>query len=153
MQYDFIGMFSKEGISIVKKAGKHGIIDLNGKEIVPFKYDFISEFHDGVFIVKSLVNGKPLSGIIDVSGKEILPLSDIKIIKFSEGLAAFEKQGKVGFINTKGETVITAKYDSYIWKNYDRSTGTSEFKNGIAGVIKNGNLVYIDTKGTEFYEE
>jgi hypothetical protein len=151
--YDFIGLFSNEGVAIVKKGDKHSFIDVTGKEMIPFKYDFISEFHDGVAIVKSLVNEKPLSGIIDITGKELVPLSEIKFTKFSEGMIAFEKQGKVGFMNNKGEVVIPAKYESYMWKNYDRSTGTSEFKNGICGVIKDGNLVYINTKGVEYYEE
>jgi hypothetical protein len=154
LQYDFIGMFSKtENVAVVKKGGKQSFIDLSGKEIMPFKYDFISEFHEGVAVVRSLVNNRALSGIIDISGKEIVPLSEIKFTTFSEGLIAFEKNKKVGFMNTKGEIVIPAKYDAYIWKNFDRSTGTSEFKNGICGVIKEGNLVYINTKGEEFYEE
>jgi len=153
LQYDFIGMFSEAGVAIIKKGDKQSFMDVTGKEIIPFKYDFISEFHDGVAIVKSLVNERSLSGIIDVTGKEIVLLSEIKFTKFSEGMVAFEKQSRVGFMNTKGEIVIPAKYDSYIWKNFDRSTGTSEFINGISGVIKDGNLVYINTQGVEFYEE
>jgi hypothetical protein len=154
MKYDFIGMFSKtDHVAIVKKNGKQTIIDLNGKEIIPFKYDFISEFYDGVAVVSLFVNNRMLSGIIDKSGKEIVPLSDIKFTTFSEGLIAFEKDKKVGFMNTKGEIVIPAKYDAYIWRNFDRSLGTSEFKNGICGVIKDGKLVYINTKGEEYYEE
>jgi hypothetical protein len=147
-------MFSKtDHVAIVKKNGKQTIIDLNGKEIIPFKYDFISEFYDGVAVVSLFVNNRMLSGIIDKSGKEIVPLSDIKFTTFSEGLIAFEKDKKVGFMNTKGEIVIPAKYDAYIWRNFDRSLGTSEFKNGICGVIKDGKLVYINTKGEEYYEE
>lgn len=152
MQYDFIGLFNKEGIAIAKKGNKHSLITLSGKELIPFQYDFISEFNEGIAVVKSYDTNtrKSLSGLIDKTGKEIYPLSDIRFSRFSEGLIAFEKNKKVGFMNAKGEIIIPAKFDSFYWKNYDRSTGTSEFKNGICAVIKDGQLVYINTKGEEF---
>lgn len=154
MQYDFIGLFNKDGIAIVKKGNKHSIINLAGKELMPFQYDFISEFHESIAVVKSFDTNtrKSLSGLIDKTGKEIYPLSDIRFTRFSEGFIAFEKDKKVGFMNTKGEIAIPAKFDSFYWKNYDRSTGTSEFVNGICAVVKDGQLVYINTKGEEFAE-
>ena len=155
LQYDFIGLFTNDGVAVVRKNDKHSLINLAGKELLPFKYDFIAELYEGIAVVKTFDanSRKALSGLIDKTGNEIYPLSDIKFSKFSEGLIAFEKDKKVGFINTKGEIAIPAKYDSFYWKNYDRSTGTAEFKNGICPVIKNGQKLYIDTKGNEFAEE
>lgn len=152
LQYDFIGLFNEDGIAIVKKGNKHSLITISGKELIPFKYDFISEFSEGIAVVKSFDTNtrKSLSGLIDKTGKEIYPLSDIRFARFSEGLIAFEKEKKVGFMNAKGEVVIPAKFDSFYWKNYDRSTGTSEFVDGICAVVKDGQLVYINTKGEEF---
>lgn len=154
LQYDFIGMFSAEyDVAVVKKNGKHTLINIKGQELFPFRYDFISDIYDGVAVVQQQSGDKILSGIIDITGREIVPLSDIKFTTFSEGLIAFQKNKKVGFMNTKGEIVIPPRYDGYIWRNFDRTLGTSEFKNGICGVIKNGKLIYINNRGDEYYED
>jgi len=154
MHFDFIGLFDKEDkVAVVRKDNKQSFIDLKGKEIIPFKYDVVSEFHEGVAVVKALVGGRALSGIIDKTGKEIVPLSDIRFNRFSEGLIAFEKDRKVGFMNTKGEIVISAKYDGFIWRNFDRTSGSSEFVNGICPVLKGGQITYINVKGEEYAED
>lgn len=152
--YDFIGNFNTNDLAVVRKNDKHGLVHVSGKEILPLRYDHIAEFHEGLAVVKLMSkNGTVLSGIIDTAGKEIIPLANIKFTKFSEGLIAFEQAEKVGFMNKNGDITISPKYDQFYWKNYDRSTGTSEFKNGICPVIKNGILIYINTEGIEFYEE
>src|SRR5690606_11709577 len=140
-------------VAVVRKDHKQSFIDLKGKEIIPFKYDVVSEFHEGVTVVKALVGGRALAGIIDKTGKEIVPLSDIRFNRFSEGLIAFEKDRKVGFMNTKGEIVISAKYDGFIWRNFDRTSGSSEFVNGICPVLKGGQITYINVKGEEYAED
>lgn len=152
-KYDFIGLFNDEGIAIVKKDNLYSFIDKSGKELIAFEYNFISEFYEGVAVVKKAVNNIALSGLIDKTGKLIYPLSEMKFTKFSEGLIAFEQNKKVGFMNVKGEIAIAAKYDAYIWRNPDGTKNTSEFKNGITAVIKDGQITYINNKGIEFYEE
>lgn len=54
---------------------------------------------------------------------------------FSEGLAAFCKDGKWGFLDTKGEEVIPAKYDQ-----------ATPFSDGRAFVLKNEKILIIDKK-------
>ena len=55
---------------------------------------------------------------------------------FDEGIAAVQKDGKCGYINTKGEQIVECKFDDA----YD-------FNEGFARVKKDGKWGYINTKG------
>ena len=55
---------------------------------------------------------------------------------FSEGFAWVKKDGKYGYINTKGEQIVECKFDK-IWY----------FKNGFARVEKDGKSYKINTSG------
>ncbi|MBP6431871.1 MAG: WG repeat-containing protein [Ferruginibacter sp.] len=87
-----------------------GFIDKTGKEVVPVTYedDYLTdEFADGLAIVTK--NG--LKGLVDKMGKLIVPCEYKQIGAFSEGLAeAYKADGKVGFINTQGKTIIPFQY-------------------------------------------
>ena len=41
-----------EGVSVVSLNDKYGVIDIKGKEIIPLKFDSISEFNNGIAIAK-----------------------------------------------------------------------------------------------------
>ena len=55
---------------------------------------------------------------------------------FNEGFAAVQKDGKWGYINTKGEQIIECKFDD-----------VGYFNEGFAPVQKDGKYGYINTKG------
>lgn len=134
-KYDKVREFS-EGLAVVELDGLYGIIDKNGKEIVPALYQEIKDFSEGLAVVKlndkygfinrvgklviplkynsaeSFSNGKAYvkyayeSRYISVAGKEYEKIGD-----FSEGLAVVESDGKYGFIDKTGKEVIPLKYD------------------------------------------
>ena len=58
------------------------------------------------------------------------------VCEFNEGFAAVQKDGKWGYINTKGEQIIECKFDD-----------TNYFNEGFAAVKKDGKWGYINTKG------
>ena len=60
---------------------------------------------------------------------------------FSKGLAWVKKDGKWGYINTKGEQIVECKFDDF----YD-------FNEGFAAVQKDGKWGYINTKGEQIVE-
>ena len=60
---------------------------------------------------------------------------------FKEGFAVVKKDGKWGYINTKGEQIVECKFDSY-----------SNFNEGFAAVKKDGKWGYINTKGEQIVE-
>ena len=60
---------------------------------------------------------------------------------FNEGFAAVKKDGKYGYINTKGEQIVEFKFDDVVG-----------FNEGFAAVQKNGWCGYINTKGEQIVE-
>ena len=61
--------------------------------------------------------------------------------EFNEGFAAVQKDGKWGYINTKGEQIVECKFDN-----------VSLFDEGFARVQKDGKWGYINTKGEQAIE-
>lgn len=65
------------------------------------------------------------------------------VMDFSDGMAAAEWNGKWGYINTKGESVIVGQYDA-----------ARKFSEGIAPVKSNGKWQFIDKNNNhDIYEE
>lgn len=121
----------------VRKGNKYGFIDLNGKKIVSFKYDYVSEFKNGLCLVKK--NG--LFGYINQIGQEVIPCNYVDAMDFSFDkavVAKFDKNNNIvyGYIDTKGNVVIPFIYES-----------AASFKNGLACVKRNGKFGYIDENG------
>lgn len=88
------------------------------------EYDSIDSFHDGRAVVKK----KDLYGIIDIDGKEIVPCECHKFLRFSEGLAACQKESdKWSFIDLNGDIVINVPDGIYV-------TSDIGFKEGVCAV-------------------
>ena len=60
---------------------------------------------------------------------------------FYEGFATVQKDGKWGYINTKGEQIVKCKFD-----------GVGDFNEGFAAVKKDRKWGYINTKGEQIVE-
>lgn len=71
-------------LTVRDKDLKYGVIDIKGREIVPFgKYHYISGFDYGLARVAHTLPGEEKKwGIIDMEGKEILPLKYNEIWNF-----------------------------------------------------------------------
>ena len=97
---------------------KYGFIDKSGNYIVEPKYDYDSwnggtgSFSEG-FAKVALKNedGAMQFGFIDKTGKEVIALQYEDARDFSNGVAPVKKDGKWGYINTAGETVLPFAYD------------------------------------------
>ena len=90
---------------------KFGFIDIGGKTVVDFQYDWAEQFFDGLAMVSK--DGK--YGYINTNGEEVIPLQFDGADHFSEGFAAVEVNGRWGFIDTKGKIVIKPQYLPRIW--------------------------------------
>jgi len=95
---------------------KYGFVDKTGKVVVPLKYDWASDFNEGLATVS--LNGK--WGFVNQTGEEAISLMYDDVYQeggiksfagFREGLAAVQKDDKWGFIDRTGKTVIPFKYD------------------------------------------
>ena len=86
----------------------------------------------GQLFIEELSNGT--ARLRDYSGNLVGEYDDVN--GFSEGLAAVQKGGKWGYIDTEGQLVISPEYD-----------GANNFSEGLACVQKDGKWGCIDTKG------
>ena len=139
--YDFVyGKDSSLGWYKVKKDGKLGFVDSNGKVVVSPKYDDISRPNSENGLMKVQLNGK--YGFINSAGKEVVnPKYDYISSYPRDGFIEVQLNDKYGAINNAGREVIPPKYD-YI-SGPDSETGVVKVQSGDKyGMIdKNGKVV------------
>ena len=131
----------------VKENGKWGLFSLEGKQIMPFKYDRIYWFVNDMAVVEN--DGK--HGFIDRSGREILPCKFNYISHFSnEGIAISEKETNSGtkqaIVDIHGNNLTPFKYDHI--DCYD-DTGTPIVSGDVIYVTNNGLQGFVNLEGTE----
>lgn len=118
--FDITGF--EDGMVAVKKDGKWGYLNTDGKLVFPLKYSGITEFNGGYAVAEI----DKTTFILEKSGKEtqLNNPAIASVRKFSEGMAPFVGTNKMlGFINTSGNIVVEAKYLS-----------VGYFQNGVAWV-------------------
>ena len=125
----------------VKKDGKYGIINLEGKELTPCQYDNISAIEEMKNALKVAKDGK--EGILNNEGKEILPMQYTEITSLGkdnkEGFIVKGENGKYGIVNYSNEPVIEAKYDEI----------SKVYGNDMYVVKQAGKQVLVKKDGTE----
>ncbi|QIP13787.1 WG repeat-containing protein [Spirosoma aureum] len=163
-----------DGVAVVKKGGQWMTIDSKGQTLKTLNYDDIFQM-DSLYCSEK----DALYGYLNDKGEEIMKpkltipyffrnglanfghyengnvymntrlklglfVECTKGDDFSDGLAAVIRNGKVGFINTKGELVIPAEYD---YQERNGMTFLPSFYLGRASVEKNGKHGFINKKG------
>lgn len=86
--------------------GKWGYLDQSGNVIIPFKYDEVEGFNNGLAVVK--LNQK--SGLIDRDGKEVLQF-DFDSIKVTDNNIVVEENGKWYLLDCQTLKKISNEYD------------------------------------------
>lgn len=116
------------------KNDKMGMLDENGKEIVPPLYDIIRYLSNGLAIVKS--EGK--YGVINKEGKILTPIKYSYIKDYSNGMAlVIDENMNGGFINDKGIEVISPKFK--YTEDFQKNSTVVLIENKFAVIDKNGN--------------
>ena len=133
-KYDEVIEFDR-GVFTVVKDGKKGLVNIDGNEIMPCKYDNISSFSEEG-LAKVELNRK--YGYVDTRWKEVVPCKYDDADTFSEGLASVKLNGKYGLIDTQGKEVVPCRYDF-----------VASFSEGLASAKLNGKWGFIDTQGKE----
>ena len=98
---------SEEGFFEVTRNGKHGHIDINGKEVVPCMYDEGNYFSEGV--ASECLNGK--WGMVDCFNNTVIPFEYEEICICKNNLINAKKNGKYGLIDKHNNVVIDFMYD------------------------------------------
>lgn len=119
-----------------------GIVDKNGRTIIPAIYDQVWPDPKNQIAVVGDANGK--WGVVDFRGNVVLPLESDALSDFDEtGIATAWKDGKRGWINLTGECVIPFVYEKYTRPLRASSIDT----HGLVLVQKAGNWGAIDRAG------
>lgn len=127
----------KDTYTKISQGGKYGVVDENGKVIVPCIWNSIGSFVDGLAQVEDEAG---LWGFVDKTGALVIPCRYERVDPFSEGLAAVD----ACYIDKTGACVLSD--DS--WSN------VSSFHNGLALVEvwkedEGFYFAYIDKTGAE----
>ena len=116
----------------VKKSGKWGFINENGKEMIKPAHDDVSMFSEGLCVV---INGGK-AGYINKAGKIILPLKFSDAESFHNRTAVVKTDSLYGLINRNGDLIIPAAFDEL-----------ADPVDGFAVGVKNGRSAYIAKNG------
>lgn len=121
----------------VQVKNNYGMLDENGKVLIPAKYDWM-EFVDKDLISVS-VNEGSLEGLFDINGKQIAELKYMLIGQFYDGFSNVRKEDEYGYIDRNGKEFLMGKYED-IYPFYKGKAIVSK---------KRGDKIYymIDTKG------
>lgn len=137
-EYEMAGMF-QNGKAAVKKDGKWMLVDEKG-DVVSDKYEEIVIDFAGRYIIDGTIILSQKAGTYKICDeklevKETIKCDDIDIYT-DDGIIAFCKEGKWGFINQDNKVVIKPKFDK-----------AKSFSNGVAAVCKEEKWGFINKEG------
>ncbi|MEO7310617.1 MAG: WG repeat-containing protein [Chitinophagaceae bacterium] len=138
-----ISWFDKGNTAIVKKAGKWGTITKQNAVVIPFEYDAINDFNNGITTAKKA--GK--WGIIDSTNKVLVPFTMVykTVYELESGYAHVENnKDQEGFIDVNGKEAFGGL----------RFRETFGFSNAGYAIVSEGNdnRYLIDKQGKTFFK-
>ena len=107
----------KIGIITFIKDGLVGLMDKNGKILVPSKYETIGKIENGFAPAK--INGK--YGLIDTKGSTIIPFRYNYLGGFTNGISSSfieNENAKMGLLDIKGNILLNPEYD-FVYTSQD----------------------------------
>lgn len=176
-EYQYAYPFN-EGFAVVKKYDRFGLIDLQNRERLTFKYDMVSAVYNGTFfagydesgvqlfdltfqpisgIYQSVIGRSPnrslmirdgKAGFIDDHGREAIPCIYDECGTFIDGRTQVCLNQKWGIIDTTGRAILPILFDN------SRIRGEAYvFHDGWALVQQGNRYGYVDTLGTMIYPD
>lgn len=176
-KYNWFSSANHPSLIIVTQNQKYGLVNSNGIEVVPPKYDYLNGFNSDM--ARFQINNK--WGYINKSGKEVIPPIYDEAEDFNSELAVVKQNGLAGGINKQNKVVIPFKQEnSSITFNgnlinvrnfvndyehctiFDKSgkellslkgnyTKIGDFSEGIAAVYKEEEKYFINLKGNKLF--
>lgn len=90
---------------------KWGYVDRYGNDVIEAKYDYASDFSEGLAAIRIGDNETGKWGFIDKTGKEVIQPKYENVSSFKNGMAWIAENGKVGTIDKSGNYIITPQFD------------------------------------------
>lgn len=113
----------------------YGLFDINGKVLIPCKYDYLSWVNDSLLVLTTGGLGTN-QALFNKKGKQLTGFEYMVFGKFLEGVAKARIGNKFGFIYPTGKVVIPIEFDY-----------CEDFNNGFALIKKGDNWGAINKKG------
>ena len=108
--YDDLHFYGIDMPVAARRKTKWGFISMENKTVIPFKYDQVNSFSEGLAVVRT---GK-FSGVIDSSGKTVIPFLYEFISPFRNATAICKTETGYGLVSR--ETVLVEPgYEKYQW--------------------------------------
>lgn len=104
--FQFVNLI-KDGRVPASLGEKSGFLDLRGKVVIPFTYDTVDPFFDGLAAVEK----RKKWGYIDRNGKLVIPLEFDQVGPFGNGLAPAKRGNHTGFIDKSGKFAFSLSFD------------------------------------------
>lgn len=124
----------KDGYAIVKRNDKWGVVDTSGKETIACAFDEIYTFNGAIMVVKK---GNLFGLMSAATGATVQQISYTQINELSQNRAKMCINGKYGYFDEKGKTVIAAQY-----------TYAGNFSSDGKALVEKGDTYYIYTNGS-----
>jgi hypothetical protein len=135
-QFDSAASFSG-GLALVKSEGSYRYVNPAGDFAFDGKYEKAIDYSEGLASVFLRDSAGPGWGVIDKTGRVVVGSRFGEPVVLSEGLAWFWKSGGYGFIDRRGNAVISPAYP----------TQPGRFSGGLARVWFHGHHGYINRAG------
>jgi len=103
--YEKVSPF-KEGFAKYKLNGKYGFLNKKGQVVVPAKYEYATDFHNGYASVQMNVDGTMKWGCINHDGVEVVPCIYDNRTVIENGIALVSLGGKIGLIDVYGNSIF-----------------------------------------------
>ena len=97
-----------ESLRGIKKDGRFGFVDANGKLRIANRYDSIGEFHEGLAAIKLI--GK--WGFVNTSDHVAINPNYDNASSFQSGKAIVSRNKKFGIIGREGNVILPLRYDA-----------------------------------------
>lgn len=131
---------SQEGpYPFVDEFDKWGYHDSYGELVIGYAYDYAEPFVENLAVVGQKVGRGYKYGLMNSFGSLVCELKYDSLLSFSNGMAAYRRNGRWGYLNADCVEVIRPRYQS-----------VSFFSNGFAAVVNSSHperYSYIDKNG------
>lgn len=131
----------KNGYAVVSKDEKYGLINREGKFVIPPQYTELDFLNDSLLRAS---DEDDQWGIINMRGESIVPFMYDAISDFNENRSLVAKDSKCGYIDGSGKIVIPIKY-----QYSSLLLTTAKFQNGYALLKQKTKSILIDTAGNQ----
>lgn len=140
-EYDFIGNIDY-GFAKIKQKDKYGLMDKNGKVIIPCQYDDILTLTEEPNLIA--VKKDNQWGFVDKNNSTIIPFVYEQVWHFHNGFAKIRNNQQYGIIDLTGKIIIPTQYQ---WLSDANEQGVMVFKqDNLFGLINKDNQIVREAK-------